>query len=97
MSLYINQEQGPNGERIQTCRVDEKKLFEFYEETGVLGISIDPGDLEILLIQIGEIPSQGKDLSLRMPEGFGGRLLFRDVKRVEQIKGIKEKDYLYGV
>ena len=95
MQLFVEEELSPDKERVHVYRIDNKRLFEFYQQTRTLKISIDSGDLEILLAQIREIPPQGKDIRLEMPEGFRGNLIFRDVRRIEQITGLEKSDYLY--
>ena len=72
--------------------INGKKLYEFNE--GVLQISVSPNDLEVLLEQIGEIPAEGKDLTLPAPFGLTGPARFKKVKKIESMPGLKEGEYL---
>ncbi len=91
MPLDINQEIGLDGEIVQTYKNNSGVLYRFIPETGDLEISMHPSDLEILLVQIGEIPAEGKDIALQIPAGF---LTFKNVKKIGQIPGLKKDEYL---
>jgi len=86
----------PDGTRdygsMNYFEIDGKRLYDFNPETGVLQVSMRPGDLEMLMEQIGEIPENGRDLVLPTP--FVGPARFKGVKRIESISNLKENEYL---
>ena len=68
---------------ITSYEVQGTKVYDLNKETGVLQMSISPGDLEIFL-QDMDIPPEGKDL--RMPLiGPGEYGTFKEVKKIESM------------
>ncbi len=66
-----------------------KMLYEFDETRGIL--QVVPNMLECLLKDIGELPQEGKDLTLPTMY-YGERTTFKNVKKVESIPGLKENE-----
>lgn len=86
----------PRGSYNTYAEINGKKMYNFNPETGLLQISINPSDLEILSQQLGKIPESGMDLRLQLPLPFGadGPAVFPHVKRIESIPGVK-KDHMF--
>ncbi len=93
--LYIEETEA-NGKTVRTYKTNKGKLIEWNKETGVLKIARGPCDLETLLIQIGEIPAEGKDIALQIPRGPKGSLTstFYNVRKIEPIPRLGEYKYL---
>ena len=77
-----------------SMEINGQKMYAFDPKTGVLQVSMPPGDLEILMKQIGDLPSTGRDLALPTPFFADGPARFKGVKRIEPIPGLKENEYL---
>ena len=77
-------------------RFSKKTVYDFDPKSGVLKISISPGDLEILLQQLGGIPDSGRDLILPSPnpvDGTASTLNFTGVKHAVPITEEDERNY----
>jgi len=89
----------PDGTRDYGCmtsfEINGKKLYDFDQETGVLQVSMSPGDLEKLIDNLGELPPEGKDLAFPTPIGEQAR--FKSVKKIESIPGLEKDEYIIKI
>jgi hypothetical protein len=77
---------------LREIKIGDRVLYIFNTDTRMLNVSISPGNLEILLREIGEIPDKGKDLI--MPEIDGHYIFFSKVRKIEVISGLSDEDCL---
>ncbi|MFH0948886.1 MAG: hypothetical protein V1802_00180 [Candidatus Aenigmatarchaeota archaeon] len=80
---------------MNSFTINNKKIYDFNQQTGVLQVSMSPQDLEVYLKEIiGGIPESGDlELPLPPPHVSGATAKFKGVKRIESIPGLQEHEY----
>ncbi|MEK6984386.1 MAG: hypothetical protein AABX33_07465 [Nanoarchaeota archaeon] len=80
-----------------SVEINGKTLYRFNPQTGVLQVSMSPGHLEILVEQLGGLPMEGRDIKLPTPAFANGPTIFRNVRKVEPIPGLKLGEYMMSI